>query len=336
MVAERRTARRRRDAAATGQREPAPAVGPEHVDDLDAGRGEAPRQAPAHARRPARRRRCRRPRPPARRRVARGAGAQQRLDHLVDVGRVGRAGRPGRGRPRRPPKVSITTESSGTKPSTTGTTASEVLGACGRSRSWVGCRVVEVMRSTLPGRRRPRPAAGAPVDDRRRTRACGRLVAGATGAAGRSALRVRCARARRADGPPPRPRRLLRRGRAARQAVAARQAGRRRRRRRPGVVATASYEARKFGVRSAMSTREARSRCPHAAFLTGRFHAYRDTSRRGDGAAARALPAGRAALARRGLRRPRARRTCPTSTSPTVTRARRASCAPGCTRPPAG
>src|SRR3954452_17641936 len=47
-----------------------------------------------------------------------------------------------------------------------------------------------------------------------------------------------------------------------------------------GVVATASYEARKDGVRSAMSTREARSRCPHAAFLTGRFHAYRDSSDR--------------------------------------------------------
>jgi DNA polymerase-4 len=45
-----------------------------------------------------------------------------------------------------------------------------------------------------------------------------------------------------------------------------------------GVVATASYEARKYGVRSAMSTREARSRCPHAAFLAGRFHAYRDAS----------------------------------------------------------
>ena len=45
-----------------------------------------------------------------------------------------------------------------------------------------------------------------------------------------------------------------------------------------GVVSTASYEARKYGVRSAMSTREARSRCPHAAFLTGRFHAYRATS----------------------------------------------------------
>jgi DNA polymerase-4 len=46
-----------------------------------------------------------------------------------------------------------------------------------------------------------------------------------------------------------------------------------------GVVSTASYEARRYGVRSAMSTREARARCPHAAFLSGRFHAYRDTSR---------------------------------------------------------
>jgi DNA polymerase-4 len=45
-----------------------------------------------------------------------------------------------------------------------------------------------------------------------------------------------------------------------------------------GVVATASYEARVFGVRSAMSTAEARSRCPHAAFLTGRFDAYRESS----------------------------------------------------------
>jgi DNA polymerase-4 len=45
-----------------------------------------------------------------------------------------------------------------------------------------------------------------------------------------------------------------------------------------GVVATASYEARKYGVRSAMSTREARSRCPHAAFLNARFPAYRETS----------------------------------------------------------
>ena len=47
-----------------------------------------------------------------------------------------------------------------------------------------------------------------------------------------------------------------------------------------GVVATASYEARVFGVGSAMSTREARARCPHAAFLSGRFHAYREASTR--------------------------------------------------------
>src|SRR3954447_1453984 len=46
-----------------------------------------------------------------------------------------------------------------------------------------------------------------------------------------------------------------------------------------GVVATASYEAGAFGIRSAMSTREARARCPHAAYLTGRFDAYRASSR---------------------------------------------------------
>ena len=46
-----------------------------------------------------------------------------------------------------------------------------------------------------------------------------------------------------------------------------------------GVVATASYEARTFGVHSAMSTREARARCPHAAYLSGRHHVYRQVSR---------------------------------------------------------
>ncbi|MEL4358727.1 MULTISPECIES: DNA polymerase IV [unclassified Luteococcus] len=46
-----------------------------------------------------------------------------------------------------------------------------------------------------------------------------------------------------------------------------------------GVVSTASYEARAFGVRSAMPSHEARRRAPHAAFLGGRFDAYRQSSR---------------------------------------------------------
>lgn len=46
-----------------------------------------------------------------------------------------------------------------------------------------------------------------------------------------------------------------------------------------GVVATASYEARAYGVHSAMPMHEARRRCPQAAFLAGRFGAYREASR---------------------------------------------------------
>ncbi|MGK2351291.1 DNA polymerase IV [Cutibacterium sp. V947] len=46
-----------------------------------------------------------------------------------------------------------------------------------------------------------------------------------------------------------------------------------------GVVATASYEARVFGVHSAMAGAQARRLAPHAAFLSGRFEAYRESSR---------------------------------------------------------
>ena len=41
-----------------------------------------------------------------------------------------------------------------------------------------------------------------------------------------------------------------------------------------GVVAAASYEARKFGVRSAMPSVTARRKCPELIFVKPRFEAY--------------------------------------------------------------
>ncbi|MFI6685131.1 DNA polymerase IV [Streptomyces sp. NPDC050485] len=45
-----------------------------------------------------------------------------------------------------------------------------------------------------------------------------------------------------------------------------------------GVVSTASYEARRFGVRSAMPMAQARRLCPNAAYLVPRFQLYRTVS----------------------------------------------------------
>src|SRR5262250_2786045 len=47
-----------------------------------------------------------------------------------------------------------------------------------------------------------------------------------------------------------------------------------------GVVSAASYEARKFGVHSAMPLRTAAKLCPHAIFLDGRLDLYREYSQK--------------------------------------------------------
>lgn len=45
-----------------------------------------------------------------------------------------------------------------------------------------------------------------------------------------------------------------------------------------GVISTANYPARKFGVRSAMPTATALKLCPHLTLLPGRFDAYKEAS----------------------------------------------------------
>lgn len=47
-----------------------------------------------------------------------------------------------------------------------------------------------------------------------------------------------------------------------------------------GVVSTCSYEARKFGVRSAMSSAQAKRMCPEAIWTPGHFDRYREMSAR--------------------------------------------------------
>lgn len=45
-----------------------------------------------------------------------------------------------------------------------------------------------------------------------------------------------------------------------------------------GVIAAASYEARKFGIRSAMSTKIAKEKCPHLIIVKPRFSRYKEVS----------------------------------------------------------
>ena len=63
-----------------------------------------------------------------------------------------------------------------------------------------------------------------------------------------------------------------------------------------GVVSTASYEARKFGIRSAMPLRTAGALCPDAIFVPVNGRKYSARVEAGDGHPRPLLAAGRAAV----------------------------------------
>ena len=46
-----------------------------------------------------------------------------------------------------------------------------------------------------------------------------------------------------------------------------------------GVVSTCNYEARAFGIHSAMSSKEAFERCPQAIFISGHYEKYQEVGR---------------------------------------------------------
>ncbi len=70
---------------------------------------------------------------------------------------------------------------------------------------------------------------------------------------------------------------------------------------RRGVVAAASYEARKFGVRSAMPSITAKRQCPDLIFVPPRFEVYRDDFAPDSRHLSRLCRRGRATVARRGV-----------------------------------
>ena len=47
----------------------------------------------------------------------------------------------------------------------------------------------------------------------------------------------------------------------------------------PGVVLAASYEAKAYGIRTAMGSGQARSLCPHAVVVPARMSAYAEASK---------------------------------------------------------